>query len=82
MQVPESYVTDFCANVSTGEKRKKHCAMTAAMDEGVGKVLAAMDTLGFSDNLVTLFVSDNGGPVKLGQERRSLYRVMTMTTTT
>ena len=42
-----------------------HCAMMAAMDEGIGNVTAALDRLGFSDNLITLFVSDNGGPYKI-----------------
>ena len=41
--------------------------MTAAMDEGIGNVTDALDRLGFSDNLITLFISDNGGPVKLGE---------------
>ena len=40
--------------------------MMAAMDEGIGNVTAALDRLGFSDNLITLFVSDNGGPTKEG----------------
>ena len=67
LQVPDRYVNEHCANVTTGEYRKLKCAMTAAMDEGIGNVTAALDTLGFSDNLITLFLSDNGGPIKQGE---------------
>ena len=67
LEVPQYYVDSYCANVTTGNDRKLHCAMTAAMDEGIGNVIAALDRLGFSDNLITLFISDNGGPVKLGE---------------
>ena len=67
LEVPKYYVNKFCANVTTGKDRKLHCAMTAAMDEGIGNVTAALDRLGFSDKLITLFISDNGGPIKLGQ---------------
>ncbi|KAL8624088.1 hypothetical protein ACOMHN_019510 [Nucella lapillus] len=66
LQVPERYVTDFCANVTGSENRKLHCAMTAAMDEGIGEVRKALKTSGLADNLVTMFLSDNGGPVDLG----------------
>ena len=67
LEVPQYYVDSYCANVTTGNDRKLHCGMTAAMDEGIGNVTAALDRLGFSDKLITLFISDNGGPIKLGQ---------------
>ena len=60
LQVPQYYVDKYCANVTTGSIRKLHCALTAAMDEGIGNVTAALDRLGFSNNLITLFISDNG----------------------
>ncbi|XP_070202815.1 arylsulfatase J-like isoform X1 [Littorina saxatilis] len=66
LEVPEHYVTNHCSHVTVDKKRKLHCAMTAAMDEGIGNVTSALDTLGYSDNLITLFVSDNGGPIKEG----------------
>ena len=69
LQVPHSYITNYCANVSVGGRdRKLHCAMTAAMDEGIGQVTEALRRKGFSDNLITLFMADNGGPVHLGEE--------------
>ena len=66
LQVPSYYIDNYCANVTAGGNRTVHCAMMAAMDEGIGNVTSALDRLGFSDNLITLFVSDNGGPTKEG----------------
>ncbi|XP_076457710.1 arylsulfatase J-like [Babylonia areolata] len=66
LQVPERYVTEYCADVTNDGNRKVHCAMTAAMDQGIGKVMKALEDRGFDGNLITLFTSDNGGPVKLG----------------
>lgn len=65
LEVPRTYVDRYCAGV-TDEPRKTHCGMGAAMDEGIGNVTAALDRLGYSDNLITLFISDNGGPVNEG----------------
>ena len=72
LQVPQYYVDKYCANVTTGEARKLHCAMTAAMDEGIGNVTAALGRLGYSKNLITLFISGNGGQIDMGEhEMRS-----------
>ncbi len=38
-----------------------YAAMVEAMDEAVGRVLTAIDSLGISDNTVVFFMSDNGG---------------------
>ncbi|XP_076457473.1 arylsulfatase I-like [Babylonia areolata] len=62
IQTPEGYLQN-CSNVTTGAARKAFCAMTAAMDQGIGKVMKALEDRGFDDNLITLFTSDNGGPV-------------------
>ena len=75
LEAPEQYM-DMCSKVTTGSKRKLHCAVTAAMDEGVGKVLRSADSLGYSENLITLFLSDNGGPINLGKvEMISMHSV-------
>ncbi|XP_076457707.1 arylsulfatase I-like [Babylonia areolata] len=64
-QVPEHYITDYCANVTNGgAARRTLCGMMAAMDEGIGKVMTALEQRGFDDNLLTMFISDNGGPAK------------------
>jgi len=41
--------------------RNKYMAMLKCMDDGVGKVLAAVDELGIRDNTLIIFTSDNGG---------------------
>lgn len=38
-----------------------YAGMVEAMDQAVGKVLAALDRLGLADNTVVVFTSDNGG---------------------
>jgi arylsulfatase A-like enzyme len=38
-----------------------YAAMVEAMDEAVGKVLAALEEAGVADNTIILFTSDNGG---------------------
>ena len=38
-----------------------YAAMVEAMDQAVGKVLEALDSLNLSDNTVVFFMSDNGG---------------------
>ena len=44
-----------------GNRRKYACILTA-MDEGVGKIVAAIDRAGIRDNTLFVFTSDNGGP--------------------
>jgi len=38
-----------------------YAAMVQSMDEGIGRVLAALDEEGIADDTVVLFTSDNGG---------------------
>ena len=75
MEVPQYYVDKYCANVTAGDERKMHCGMAAAMDEGIGNITSALDRLGFSNNLITLFISDNGGPTKHGELTMHLAEV-------
>jgi arylsulfatase A-like enzyme len=58
-QVPDEYMTPYAA--LKGE-RKKYAGMLAAMDEGVGKIVAAVEKAGVRENTLFLFSSDNGGP--------------------
>ena len=43
------------------EKRRKYAAMVAAMDEGVGRLLATLDAEGMTEDTMVVFFSDNGG---------------------
>ncbi|HZZ43384.1 MAG TPA: arylsulfatase, partial [Tepidisphaeraceae bacterium] len=58
-QVPDSYKEPYG---SLKEPRRIYAGMTAAMDEGIGQILAALDSQGMRDNTIIFFTSDNGGP--------------------
>lgn len=44
------------------EKRRTYAAMTAAMDDAVGRVLDTLRRLKLEDDTLVFFLSDNGGP--------------------
>ena len=48
------------------EGRRMHAAMVHALDQGVGRVLRALDENGIADETLVLFFSDNGGSVGIG----------------
>lgn len=58
-QVPENYTKPY-AHLK-GE-RKTYAGMLAALDEAVGKIVAAVDAAGVRRNTLFVFSSDNGGP--------------------
>ena len=50
----------------TDQNRRTYAAMLTAMDEGVGKVLDALQAAHLEENTLIFFFSDNGGPTMLG----------------
>jgi arylsulfatase A-like enzyme len=60
LQVPQSYEKRF-AHVKD-DKRRKYCAMTVAMDDAVGAVLAKLRAEDLEEDTLIFFFSDNGGP--------------------
>jgi arylsulfatase A-like enzyme len=48
------------------DKRAKLVALIEHLDDGIGKVLAALKDAGVSDNTLVIFTSDNGGQVSVG----------------
>ena len=48
------------------EKRAKLVALIEHMDEGVGKIMAALDKAGKKDDTLIIFTSDNGGDLASG----------------
>ena len=48
------------------EGRRMHAAMVHALDQGVGRVLRALDENDIADETLVLFFSDNGGSVGIG----------------
>ncbi len=67
IQPPE----DWLAKVKQREpqiddRRAKLVALIEHMDEGIGKVVAAIESAGITDNTMVLFSSDNGGQLSAG----------------
>jgi arylsulfatase A-like enzyme len=60
LQAPEKYLKRF-PNIAD-PKRRTFAAMTAAMDDAVGRVLGKLDELKLTGQTLVVFISDNGGP--------------------
>lgn len=58
-QVPDEYLKPYGALKGN---RQKYAGMLAAMDEAVGRIVAAIDAEGLRQNTLFVFSSDNGGP--------------------
>ncbi len=48
------------------DQRAKLVALIEHMDDGIGKVMAALDENGFAENTLVVFTSDNGGQLNVG----------------
>jgi len=48
------------------EKRRVYAAMVDSMDQAIGKILAALDAKGVTENTFVLFFSDNGAVTRYG----------------
>ncbi len=59
LQVPPKWLDDY-ADIADPDRRT-YAAMVAAMDAGVGRILAALDDEGVADDTLVWFLSDNGG---------------------
>ena len=68
IQAPESYYKPY--EQLTGQRRI-YAGMVAAMDEGIGQVLAALEKEGLSGNTLIIFSSDNGGLIGKGEPAAS-----------
>lgn len=64
LQVPEEYVQRFCSHIPERNRQLK-CGMTAAMDEAVANVTAALHETGLYNDTLIVFSSDNGGPIEM-----------------
>jgi arylsulfatase A-like enzyme len=60
LQAPEKYLSRF--SKITDQRRRTYAAMTSAMDDGIGQVLAAVKDAGIEKDTMIWFFSDNGGP--------------------
>lgn len=59
LQAPEKYKEPYAAMAGN---RRTYAGMTTAMDEGVGRIVAALEARGWRTNTLIVFSSDNGGP--------------------
>lgn len=62
---------EWLAKVKAREKgitdeRAKIVALIEHLDDGIGQVLQAVETLGQRDNTIVIFTSDNGGALRFG----------------
>lgn len=60
MQSTQPYLSRFASEPDTN--RRAYLAMLAAMDDGVGKIVDAVDRNGLGRRTLIVFTSDNGGP--------------------
>jgi arylsulfatase A-like enzyme len=58
-QAPQEYLDRFKS--IPDENRRAYAAMISVMDDGIGKVVAALEERGLRDNTLIVFHSDNGG---------------------
>ena len=50
----------------TNHTKRDYYAMTSALDDAVGSIVAAIDKHGLTDNTLVVFINDNGGPIYTG----------------
>jgi arylsulfatase A-like enzyme len=60
LQAPQETLDRF--KNARSEERQYQAAMTAELDDGVGKVLGKLRELKLEENTLVFFLSDNGGP--------------------
>jgi arylsulfatase A-like enzyme len=64
MQATDKYLARF--QHIADERRRTYAAMLSAMDDGIGKTLAALRAEGLEENTLIFFFNDNGGPTMPG----------------
>ncbi|KAK7096495.1 arylsulfatase J-like [Littorina saxatilis] len=64
-EAPQRYINTYCSHF-TEDARRIHCAMVAAVDEGIGKMIAALKEKRTYDDTAFIVMSDNGGAIGHG----------------
>ena len=72
LQATEQYLQRF-ANIED-MKRRTYAAMTAAMDDAIGRVLDRLRQHNLEENTLIFFLSDNGGPTPVTTSRNGPLR--------
>ena len=78
LEAPKKYLDRFPG--ITDPSRKLYAAMTAGMDDAVGRVLAKIRELGQEENTLIFYISDNGGPTASTTSGNGPLRGFKMTT--
>jgi len=78
LEAPKKYLDRF-PKIADG-KRKLFAAMMAAMDDGVGRVMAKVREMGQEENTLVFFIGDNGGPTASTTSGNGPLRGFKMTT--
>lgn len=77
VEAPEEDVARFRGKFKEKDPSRPYNATYAAMvyrmDQGIGRVLKALDKLGLADNTIVLFTSDNGATFEAGNQGTSYY---------
>ena len=68
LQAPERYVESYAS--IENEYRRVYAAAVTAMDEGVGRIVSALDEEGIADDTLVVWASDNGGGRNVGSSNR------------
>jgi len=69
-QAPQEYI-DRYVHIER-EPRRRHAAMTACLDDGIGRILDALDKAGIDEDTLVWFFSDNGGHLRTGSDNGPL----------
>ena len=73
IQPPESWLQRVKAReLGLDEDRARLVALIEHMDDGIGQVLEAIETNGYSENTLIVFTSDNGGQLNVGANNGAL----------
>ena len=59
----------------TDPTQRDYYAMTSALDDAVGSIVAAIDKHGLSENTLVIFVNDNGGPIYTGVQSNGVLKL-------
>jgi uncharacterized sulfatase len=63
LDAPKKYLDRFPGQMP--ERRRQALAMIAAMDDGVGAIVAELKKLGLTDKTLIFYIGDNGAPLKI-----------------
>lgn len=66
LQAPPDYVLRFAADPANPSMRELYAAVVSCLDDGIGRVLAALDAFGLRDQTLALFQSDHGADAHHG----------------